>query len=255
MHKLERKISRKKSENSNSNKGSGPKLSGVNQLQRQLGNRATQRLMRKKEGPTKVDEGTARQIKRERGGGHELDSQVQRTMSQQLGSDLSEVKIHTSSEANQLSQTLQAKAFTTGQDIFFKEGEYNPHSTEGQKLLAHELTHVVQQSQGRVSNGSGMTVNQPGDRHEQEANRVAEEVARPGSLSNDPLNVAAQGEQSSALPGAGVQRQEALPLQRAEEEEAQTSPLQRQEEEEAQAQEEEEAQTKEEEEKEEEKEK
>ncbi|NEP28586.1 DUF4157 domain-containing protein, partial [Moorena sp. SIO3I6] len=45
---------------------------------------------------------------------------------------------------------IQARAFTTGKDIFFRQGEYNPGSQEGKKLIAHELTHVVQQTGGQI---------------------------------------------------------------------------------------------------------
>lgn len=60
--------------------------------------------------------------------------------------DFSQVRIHTDSEASGLSNSLNAQAFTTGQDVFFRQGTYNPDSSSGRHLLAHELTHVVQQS-------------------------------------------------------------------------------------------------------------
>lgn len=62
-----------------------------------------------------------------------------------MGRDFSGVKIHTGQESDNLNQELGARAFTKGNDIFFREGEYNPGSSSGQELLAHELTHVVQQ--------------------------------------------------------------------------------------------------------------
>jgi hypothetical protein len=71
-----------------------------------------------------------------------------------MGADFSSVKVHTDSTANELSQSIQAKAFTTGKDIFFKQGTYDPHSRGGQELLAHELTHVVQQNGGNVTDNS-----------------------------------------------------------------------------------------------------
>ena len=60
------------------------------------------------------------------------------------------MRVHTGPRADSLNHTLQAKAFTTGQDIFFRQGAYNPASSGGQELLAHELTHVVQQNGDRV---------------------------------------------------------------------------------------------------------
>ena len=57
-----------------------------------------------------------------------------------MGHDLSGVRVHTSPEADDLSHQLGAKAFTTNQDVFFREGAYEPHSSAGQELIAHELT-------------------------------------------------------------------------------------------------------------------
>jgi hypothetical protein len=62
-----------------------------------------------------------------------------------MGHDFSGVNVHTDSESDSLNKELGARAFTTGSDIFFRQGEYNPASSGGQELLAHELTHVVQQ--------------------------------------------------------------------------------------------------------------
>jgi hypothetical protein len=71
-----------------------------------------------------------------------------------FGADFSGVKVHTDSKSHELNQSIQARAFTTGQDIFFRQGEYNPGSRPGQELLAHELTHVVQQNGSAVSKKS-----------------------------------------------------------------------------------------------------
>jgi hypothetical protein len=59
--------------------------------------------------------------------------------------DWSAVRVHTDAQSNQLNRILQSRAFTTGKDVFFRHGEYNPSSSEGQALIAHELTHVMQQ--------------------------------------------------------------------------------------------------------------
>jgi hypothetical protein len=84
-------------------------------------------------------------INRAKGGGQPLDAGLQRSMSQAMGADFSGVRVHTDSHADQLNQSIQAKAFTTGQDVFFRQGAYDPGSRGGQELIAHELTHVVQQ--------------------------------------------------------------------------------------------------------------
>jgi Domain of unknown function (DUF4157)/ADP-ribosyltransferase exoenzyme len=75
---------------------------------------------------------------------------LQEKMSQAMGADFSGVKVHTDSQSDQLNQSIQAKAFTTGQDVFFRQGAFDPSSRSGQELLAHELTHVVQQNGGNV---------------------------------------------------------------------------------------------------------
>jgi hypothetical protein len=85
-----------------------------------------------------------------RGGGQSLDAGLQRSMGQAMGADFSGVKVHTDAKSDQLNQSIQAKAFTTGQDVFFRQGEYNPGNRGGQELIAHELTHVVQQNGGAV---------------------------------------------------------------------------------------------------------
>ncbi|MBD2594076.1 DUF4157 domain-containing protein [Nostoc spongiaeforme FACHB-130] len=89
-------------------------------------------------------------IQRARSGGQPLADSIREPMEQVFGADFSGVRVHTDAQADQLNQSIQAKAFTTGQDVFFRQGEYEPGSQGGQELLAHELTHVVQQGRGKV---------------------------------------------------------------------------------------------------------
>ncbi|MCA9980858.1 MAG: DUF4157 domain-containing protein, partial [Anaerolineales bacterium] len=84
-------------------------------------------------------------IERRRGSGNKLDDGVRDQMESHFGSDFSGVRVHTDDTADGLNRSLNAQAFTTGQDIFFSQGKYEPGSQGGQKLIAHELTHVVQQ--------------------------------------------------------------------------------------------------------------
>jgi hypothetical protein len=194
--------------------------SGLVDLQQQLGNRAVQRLLaqRSSDKPFDLDDETADRINQQRGGGQPIDSAVQQQAGEAMGHDFSGVRAHTSPEANDLNQQLGAKAFTTGQDIFFREGAYQPHSSSGQVLIAHELTHVVQQSSGAVGGGGGkMTVNAPGDAFEQEAEAVAKAVTNPG-----PAEV-----QRQAIPDE--EEEEAVQMQPEEEEEAGSGALQMQE--------------------------
>ncbi len=118
-------------------------------------------------------------IQRARGGGQPLEGALQQQMSASLGHDFSRVRVHIDAEADELNQQLQAKAFTTGPDIFFKRGAYDPGSGSGRELISHELGHVVQQSTGRVAGaGDRMTVRPAGDAFEQEADGISDAVSR-----------------------------------------------------------------------------
>ena len=93
-----------------------------------------------------------------RGSGQPLDENIRQPMEKAFGGvDFSQVKVHNDAQSDQLNQSIQARAFTTGQDVFFRGGEYNPGSRGGQELIAHELTHVVQQTgaiQRKVKTGT-----------------------------------------------------------------------------------------------------
>ena len=101
-------------------------------------------------GPTggALDDGTATRIQRRRGGGRPLDAGVRRSMERAFGTGFAGVRIHDDAEAHGLSQRIQARAFTTGSDIFFRSGDYDTSTATGQQLIAHELAHVVQQGGG-----------------------------------------------------------------------------------------------------------
>ncbi len=88
-------------------------------------------------------------IRSARGDGQPLADTVRAPMEQAFGADFSGVRVHTGDESDALNRAIQARAFTTGQDIFFRSSEYDPGSTGGQELLAHELTHTIQQ--GKVA--------------------------------------------------------------------------------------------------------
>ncbi|MBL7828100.1 MAG: DUF4157 domain-containing protein [Saprospiraceae bacterium] len=85
----------------------------------------------------------------QKGGGEPLPDAAKTQMEQGIGTDFSDVRIHTDSEAEEMNKDLHAQAFTHGKDIYFNSGKFNPESKDGQKLLAHELTHVVQQGGGQ----------------------------------------------------------------------------------------------------------
>jgi hypothetical protein len=85
------------------------------------------------------------------------------------------VRVHTDDHADRLNRSVSARAFATGTDVYFARGEYNPGSTSGDKLIAHELAHVVQQ-RGAPASGP-LTVSNPGDSLETEADAVADQIA------------------------------------------------------------------------------
>ena len=85
-------------------------------------------------------------LKNTKGQGQTLPKETNLQMKQILGQDFSNVTIHTDNKSIQMNQELQSQAFTHGSDVYFNQGKYNPHSNDGQQLLAHELTHVVQQT-------------------------------------------------------------------------------------------------------------
>ena len=106
-----------------------------------------QKVMRKGNGEAKssVSSNFQSSINASKGGGRKMDKPIQKELSSKFNSDFSEVKVHNDSRSNQLASEINAKAFTIGQDIYFKKGEYQPNSRAGKKLLAHELTHTIQQ--------------------------------------------------------------------------------------------------------------
>ena len=89
-------------------------------------------------------------IRSMKGSGQPLPDETRGFFESRMGRDFSGVKIHDNSQSDSLNQSIQARAFTTGSDIFLKQGEYNPSSSGGKELLAHELTHVVQQGNADI---------------------------------------------------------------------------------------------------------
>jgi len=92
-----------------------------------------------------VSDAVSSQIQSTKAGGIKMPEATRSFMESRFGADFSNVNIHTGSDASLLSNQLSAQAFTISSDIYFNEGKYQPESFEGKKLLAHELTHVIQQ--------------------------------------------------------------------------------------------------------------
>ncbi len=95
------------------------------------------------------------ELNRARGGGQPLSPSLKESMEREFGADFSGVRVHTGAQADMLAKSIQAKAFTTGQDVFFRKGAYEPGSRGGQELIAHELTHVVQQNKRKQEKKAG----------------------------------------------------------------------------------------------------
>jgi hypothetical protein len=152
------------------------------QLQKKYGNRYVQAaLARARQGPgeTEAPAEVGETIERQRALGQPLDRGVRAQMEPAFGTGFHHVRVHTGMEADRLNRAVNARAFTTGRDIFFRTGEYSPHSYGGRELLAHELTHVVQQT-GTVR--PKLMISQPGDSYEQEADRIARAVMQRETL-------------------------------------------------------------------------
>ena len=150
----------------------------LTKMQQTVGNAAVQRFLAQRSGEetSEVDDETAASINAKRGGGQALDEGISAKAGSAMGHDFSDVNVHTDSQSDQLSRQLGAKAFTTGSDIYFREGAYQPGSGDGQRLISHELTHVVQQSSVSEPGKGKMSVNDPNDAYEGEADSVAEAV-------------------------------------------------------------------------------
>ncbi|MFI6438198.1 DUF4157 domain-containing protein [Streptomyces sp. NPDC050759] len=127
------------------------------------------------------------------GAGQPLDPGVRRELEEQLGHDLSRVRLHTGRDAGQLTQLLGADAVAVGQDVFFREGAFKPGTDEGRRLLAHELLHTVQNPTGLGALRAGRdlgAVSLPQQAIEREAESAAQALVR-------------AGETEAGVPGAG----------------------------------------------------
>ena len=145
----------------------------LSQLQGSHGNRYVQRMVdRTGEQESEVSAEVEAGIQSSRGNGQPLDKNLQGQMESAFDADFGNVRVHTDEGADRLSRDVGAVAFTTGSDIYFRQGQYDSASAAGRELLAHELTHVIQQ--GGVAAAGKLELGEPDDRFEQEADHVAE---------------------------------------------------------------------------------
>ncbi|MGH8899288.1 MAG: DUF4157 domain-containing protein [Egibacteraceae bacterium] len=176
---------------------------GMLHLQRAAGNSGVSALLDdREESPVKDVVGS--------GGGQPLDAGVRADMEARFGADFSDVRVHTDDKATESARSVGAHAYTAGTDVVFQRDQYAPDTDTGKRMLAHELTHVVQQKAGPVDGtpaAGGINLSHPSDRFEQEATATADRVVS----TPVPAPVQRQGEGEEEKPeevqGAFVQRQ------------------------------------------------
>jgi hypothetical protein len=153
-----------------------PPPSPVEAIASTVGNRAFGQLIGRMPGDGILPDGVvhpdvASTIAQTNGSGHTLDPAARERLAPHVGDPLTDVRVHTDTTADALARSVSARAFTTGTDVYFASGEYRPGTSDGDSLLAHELTHVTQQ-RGAPTSGP-LTVSEPGDAMETEADAVA----------------------------------------------------------------------------------
>ena len=155
------------------------------------------------------------------GGGAGLDADTRGFMESRLGHDFGDVRVHTDGKASDSAKAVNAHAYTVGSDVVFQSGAYSPGTDSGNRMLAHELTHVVQQKAGPVDGSpaaGGIRLSDPSDRFEREAESTADRVmsAQTSAVGSSPTSAAgpavqrAEGEEEEAedVQAYAVQRQE-----------------------------------------------
>jgi len=114
--------------------------------------------------------------------GQPLDTETRSFMEPRFGHDFSQVRVHADERAAESAQAVNALAYTVGSDVVFGPGEYTPTTSKGKRLLAHELTHVVQQ--GSPTREQPTQIGMPGSTAEQEANAISNTIARSTMISS-----------------------------------------------------------------------
>jgi hypothetical protein len=118
------------------------------------------------------------------GGGTPLDAGVRSDMEGRFGQSFSDVRVHTDDKASASAESVGANAYTVGSNVVFRSGQFDTSSSVGQRTLAHELTHVIQQRSGPVDGSpapGGINLSNPSDRFEQAAEQTASQVMAGGA--------------------------------------------------------------------------
>ncbi len=204
-------------ENSSARGNTGARATAIQRMQHMYGNRAVQRVLQRAAATTaEPEEDVGNRIHARAGQGSNLDAGVQRRLESGLGADLSQVRVHTDHEADHLARSVDALAFTTGSDIFFRAGTYNPGTPEGLHLLAHEASHTVQQAAGPVAGtpaAGGVAISDPGDSFEQAAEQAAARVTQ-GAPAAPATPATAAGAAGSPVQRAAEEEEEPLQAMR-----------------------------------------
>ena len=127
-----------------------------------------------------VDAKAADLVAAARMGGVPLDRALRVRLEAALGAELGAVRVHTDEAAGLAARALGARAFAIGEDLFFARGAYDSRSSAGQRLIAHEVAHVVQSRSATASRVEGLAISDPGDVHEHEADDFAERFVQSG---------------------------------------------------------------------------
>ncbi len=152
------------------------------------------------EGVPEVSPETEANIEALSGGGETLPPEEQAFFEARIGADFSNVRIHTDNTAVQTAQDLNARAYTVGSDIAFNSGEYQPGTDSGRQLLAHELTHVIQQGEAQPAVQRQEAAESAGDdlpTEEEKAEALAKAEAAKGEAGAAKDKAKAQKEQAS----------------------------------------------------------
>jgi hypothetical protein len=156
---------------------------------RHMMNKLVQRRAERKESEADAPE----QLQRADGsGGAALPEKLQEKFGGSLGTDVSDVRVHTGSESAAAAKSVNARAYTVGKNVHFADGQYQPESEAGEELLAHEVAHTVQQSGAPRYK---LEVSQPGDAAEEEADRAAAKMVKgaPAKVSPQAAAVSRKG--------------------------------------------------------------
>lgn len=171
-------------------------------LQRMAGNASVVQMLADEQAANQEEQASPVHDVVGKGGGSPLDEGTRASMESSFGQDFSDVRVHTDTKASQSAESVGANAYTVGSDIVFRSGHFDTSSPTGQRTIAHELSHVVQQRSGPVEGteaAGGIRLSDPSDRFERAADATADQVLSGSQAQQAP---------SSGSTGTAVQLEE-----------------------------------------------